>query len=121
MKKGDKDPTRQAQSPSAPVCPKASRPTTSISNGRSRCWRCRATSASHPEDGEPIIAGVGRFGPYVKHGKTYANLEEGDDVLTVGLNRAVTLIAEKNANPGKGRRSAPIPARRWASIPTRAA
>jgi DNA topoisomerase-1 len=59
---------------------------------------------AHPEDGEMIIAGVGRFGPYVKHGKTYANLEEGDDVLNVGLNRAVTLIAEKKANPGKGRR-----------------
>ncbi len=58
----------------------------------------------HPEDNEPIIAGVGRFGPYVKHGKTYANLEEGDDVLNIGLNRAVTLIAEKKANPGKGRR-----------------
>ena len=58
----------------------------------------------HPEDNEPIIAGVGRFGPYVKHGKTYANLEEGDDVLNVGLNRAVTLIAEKKANPGRGRR-----------------
>ena len=29
----------------------------------------------HPEDGETIIAGIGRFGPYVKHGKTYANLE----------------------------------------------
>jgi DNA topoisomerase I len=57
-----------------------------------------------PEDGEPIMAGVGRFGPYVKHGKVYASLEEGDDVLTVGLNRAVTLIAEKIANPKKGRR-----------------
>jgi DNA topoisomerase-1 len=57
-----------------------------------------------PEDGEPILAGIGRFGPYVKHGKTYASLEEGDDVLTVGLNRAVTLIAEKKANPKKGRR-----------------
>ncbi|MGA9439336.1 MAG: topoisomerase C-terminal repeat-containing protein, partial [Pseudolabrys sp.] len=57
-----------------------------------------------PEDREPIIAGVGRFGPYVKHGKTYANLEDGDDVLTIGLNRAVTLIAEKKANPKKGRR-----------------
>jgi DNA topoisomerase I len=58
----------------------------------------------HPEDGEMIIAGVGRFGPYVKHGKTYANLDANEDVLTVGLNRAVTLIAEKKANPGKGRR-----------------
>jgi DNA topoisomerase-1 len=57
-----------------------------------------------PDDGEPIVAGIGRFGPYVKHGKTYANLEEGDDVLTIGLNRAVTLIAEKKANPKKGRR-----------------
>ena len=58
----------------------------------------------HPEDGEPIIAGVGRFGPYVKHGKVYANLEDGDDVLNIGLNRAVTLIAEKKLKPGKGRR-----------------
>jgi len=57
-----------------------------------------------PEDGEPIIAGIGRFGSYVKHGKTYANLETGDDVINIGLNRAVTLIAEKRANPGKGRR-----------------
>src|SRR6266542_2499380 len=51
----------------------------------------------HPDDGEPIIAGVGRFGPYVQHGKTYANLTTGDDVLTIGLNRAVALIEEKRA------------------------
>jgi DNA topoisomerase-1 len=58
----------------------------------------------HPEDGAPIIAGVGRFGPYVKHDKIYANLESGDDVLDIGLNRAVTLIAEKKLKPGRGRR-----------------
>ncbi|MGH6664390.1 MAG: topoisomerase C-terminal repeat-containing protein, partial [Pseudolabrys sp.] len=57
-----------------------------------------------PEYGQPILAGVGRFGPYVKHGKVYASLEDGDDVLTIGLNRAVTLIAEKIANPKKGSR-----------------
>jgi DNA topoisomerase I len=58
----------------------------------------------HPESGEPIRAGIGRFGPYVQHGKTYANLEAGDDVLSIGLNRAVTLIAEKAAKgPRKGR------------------
>ena len=57
-----------------------------------------------PEDNEPILAGVGRFGPYVKHGKVYASLEEGDDVLTVGLNRAMHLIADKIANPKQGRR-----------------
>lgn len=58
----------------------------------------------HPEDGEPIMAGVGRFGPYVQHGKTYATLQPGDDILTIGINRAVTLIAEKKAKgPRKSR------------------
>ena len=58
----------------------------------------------HPDDGEPILAGVGRFGPYIQHGKMYANLTPGDDVLSVGLNRAVTLIEEKRAKgPRKGR------------------
>ena len=57
----------------------------------------------HPESGEPIMAGIGRFGPYVQHGKIYATLETGDDVLVLGLNRAVTLIAEKAAKgPGRG-------------------
>jgi DNA topoisomerase-1 len=65
----------------------------------------------HPEDGAPIIAGIGRFGPYVKHHKTYANLEPGDDVLTIGLNRAVALIAEKKKNPGRGQRFASDPGR----------
>ena len=63
-----------------------------------------ARSRQSPEDGEPIMAGVGRFGPYVKHGKVYASLEQGDDVLTVGLNRAMHLIADKIANPKKGGR-----------------
>jgi DNA topoisomerase-1 len=58
----------------------------------------------HPEDGQPIVAGIGRFGPYVLHNKTYANLENAEEVFTVGLNRAVTLIAEKIAKgPRKGR------------------
>jgi DNA topoisomerase-1 len=58
----------------------------------------------HPDNGEPILAGIGRFGPYVQHGKTYANLEAGDDVLSIGLNRAVALIADKqNKGPGRGR------------------
>jgi len=53
----------------------------------------------HPEDGVMIEAGLGRYGPFVKHGKTYANLPSVDEVFEVGLNRAVTLIAEKIANP----------------------
>jgi DNA topoisomerase-1 len=72
-----------------------------------------------PEDGEPIMAGIGRFGPYVQHGKTYASLETGDDVLNVGINRAVTLIAEKRANPGKGRRFGGDPGRSVGDHPQR--
>jgi len=61
----------------------------------------------HPEDGEMIEAGLGRYGPFVKHGKTYANLPNIDEVFEIGLNRAVTLIAEKKANPrGRGGQSA---------------
>lgn len=58
----------------------------------------------HPETGEPITAGIGRFGPFVKHEKTYASLESGDEVFDIGLNRAVTLIAEKVAKGPSGRR-----------------
>jgi DNA topoisomerase-1 len=65
----------------------------------------------HPEDGEPIMAGIGRFGAYVQHGKTYANVEGGDDVLHIGLNRAVTLIAEKIAKGPRGRRFGGDPGR----------
>jgi DNA topoisomerase-1 len=65
----------------------------------------------HPESGEPIIAGVGRFGPYIQHGKTYANIETGDDVFNIGLNRAVTLIAEKVAKGPRGGRFGGDPGR----------
>jgi DNA topoisomerase-1 len=65
----------------------------------------------HPEDGEPIRAGIGRFGPYVQHGKTYASLESPEDVFTIGLNRAVTLIAEKRAKGSRGRRFGADPGR----------
>ena len=50
----------------------------------------------HPETGKPITAGLGRYGPFVLHERTYASLESFEEIFTVGLNRAVTLIAEKN-------------------------
>ncbi len=61
---------------------------------------------AHPEDGEPIETAIGRYGPYVKHNKTYANLKDPEEVFTLGMNRAVELIAEKIANPGRGRTAA---------------
>ncbi len=54
----------------------------------------------HPETGSVIAAGIGRYGPYLKHGSRYINLQD-DDVLTIGLNRAVSLIAE-SGNTRKG-------------------
>ncbi|MEE8253679.1 MAG: type I DNA topoisomerase [Hyphomicrobium sp.] len=56
----------------------------------------------HPESGKPIVAGLGRYGPFVLHDGMYANLDSVEDVFTVGLNRAVALIAEKAAGD-KGR------------------
>ncbi len=73
----------------------------------------------HPEDGEPIRAGIGRFGPYIQHGKTYANLEAGDDIFHIGLNRAVTLIAEKLAKGPRFRRFGSDPGRPLGDHPTR--
>jgi DNA topoisomerase-1 len=73
----------------------------------------------HPENGEPILAGIGRFGPYVQNGKTYASLESADDVLTIGLNRAVTLIAEKKLKGKSGRRFGPDPGRPLGEHPTK--
>ncbi|MEQ3708845.1 MAG: type I DNA topoisomerase [Tateyamaria sp.] len=69
----------------------------------------------HPEDGVMVWANIGRYGPYIKHaestsdrGGTNANLEGIDEVWTVGMNRAVQLLAEKLASRG-GRGAAAKP------------
>jgi DNA topoisomerase I len=69
--------------------------------------------ARHPESGEPILVGVGRYGPYVQHGRTFANLEKSDDVLEIGANRAIDLIIARETNgPGRGRFGGGAPAGR---------
>jgi DNA topoisomerase-1 len=63
---------------------------------------------AHPETGKPITAGIGRYGPFVLHDGTFANLDSVEEVFSVGLNRAVSLIAEKLAGGGRrGNRAAP--------------
>ena len=70
----------------------------------------------HPEDGVAVWANLGRYGPYLKHaestshrGGTNANLESIDEVWTVGMNRAVQLLAEKVASRGqRGKAAVPI-------------
>jgi DNA topoisomerase-1 len=59
--------------------------------------------AKHPTSGEPILAGIGRYGSYVQHGKTYANLGKDDDVLEIGGNRAIDLIVAKESGAGQPR------------------
>ena len=55
----------------------------------------------HPETKKDITAGLGRYGPFVLHDGTYANLDSFEEIFTVGLNRAVTVLAEKKANSRK--------------------
>ncbi|GAA0398381.1 type I DNA topoisomerase [Brevundimonas terrae] len=63
----------------------------------------------HPEDGKPITAGLGRFGPFVAHDGTYANVSDIEEVFDVGLNRAVALLAEKRAGrAARGAAAAPL-------------
>jgi DNA topoisomerase-1 len=68
----------------------------------------------HPEGGM-ISSNFGRFGPYIMHQlpeeakPVYANLKDPNDVFEIGMNRAVEMLAEKRANPGRGRRAAAKP------------
>ena len=60
----------------------------------------------HPATGKMITANNGRFGPYVKHENTFANIKgEEDDIFTIGMNRAIDLITEKENKPKKKRKS----------------
>jgi DNA topoisomerase I len=56
---------------------------------------------THPETGKPITAALGRFGPFIAHDGKYANLSDAEEVFTVGLNRAVSLLAEPKKGPAR--------------------
>src|SRR4029453_625283 len=57
-----------------------------------------------PKTGKPILANFGRFGPFVLHDGTYATLKDPEDVYTIGLNRAVDLIADKKEKSANRKR-----------------
>ncbi|MGD9979364.1 MAG: type I DNA topoisomerase [Hyphomonadaceae bacterium] len=73
----------------------------------------------HPSENEMILAGIGRYGPYLQMGKMYANLPSVEDVFEIQMNRAVALIEEKKAGGGKGRfgRAAPAPIKELGESP----
>ncbi len=59
------------------------------------------TIGAHPETGKPITAGIGRYGPFVLHDGVYANMKNAEEVFTIGINRAVDMIAERKARSGR--------------------
>ena len=63
----------------------------------------------NPNTGETISAGIGRFGPYLKHGISYVSLKGEDDVLTIGLNRAMELVEDAATKRPPGREIGPHP------------
>ena len=62
----------------------------------------------HPADGVPVEAAIGRYGPYVKHGRIYANLSDPEEILIIGMNRAVELLDEKVKNGGRYSAAKPL-------------
>ena len=73
----------------------------------------------HPSENEMILAGIGRYGPYLQMGKMYANLPSVEDVFEIQKNRAVAVIDEKKAGGGRGRfgRAAPAPIKELGESP----
>lgn len=64
---------------------------------------------NHPTDSAPVEAAIGRFGPYVKHNSTYANLPDVEEVFNIGMNRAVEVLAQKAAGrPGRTATAGPL-------------
>jgi len=61
---------------------------------------------THPETSDMIQAGIGRYGPYLKHQDKFTSLPKDDDVLHVGMNRAVEILAQaaEKAKSKKGRK-----------------
>ncbi|MCJ2012334.1 type I DNA topoisomerase [Methylobacterium sp. J-076] len=100
---GDASPEKGAEKPKRSSLPKGLSPSDVDLDKAVALLSLPREIARHPETGEPILAGIGRFGPYVQHGRTYANLGRDDDVLEIGGNRAIDLIVAKEQGGGRGR------------------
>ncbi len=55
---------------------------------------------THPEDNLPIEIAIGRYGPYIKHSNTFANVKDVEELFQIGMNRAVEILAEKKLKKG---------------------
>ena len=75
------------------------------------------TLGEHPESGKPVVASVGRLGPYVLHDGAYVNLREPDNVLSIELERALELLAARGTGTGRGRGTRAAPGRELGDHP----
>jgi DNA topoisomerase-1 len=60
------------------------------------------TVGDHPETKKPILAGIGRFGPYLQHDGKYKSIPKDDDVLMIGMNRAMEILSQESKGRGRG-------------------
>lgn len=75
----------------------------------------------HPEDGKKIEAGIGRFGPFLKHDGRFKSLKKDDDVMSIGMNRAVELLAEPVKETWRTKKKAEMLAKKEAEKAQKAA
>ncbi|QNT79502.1 type I DNA topoisomerase [Entomobacter blattae] len=95
IQKGETDPNDKKKKPKRATLPKGTTAETVTLDQALGLLSLPRIIGPHPETKEPIEAGLGRFGPYVKMGSIFASLDKDEDVLSIGLNRAVDVLAKK--------------------------
>lgn len=97
----------EAKKPKRASLPKGRRPEDTTLDDAVSWLALPREIGKHPETGEMISAGIGRYGPYLLHNKKFTNIPEGDDVMTIGINRAVDILAKAPEKKGRGAKKAP--------------
>lgn len=95
------EPVEKGQKPKRVSLPKGLEPATVELPLAIQLMSLPRVIGDHPETGNPINAGLGRYGPYVEHEKKYGRLSDWREALDVGLNRAVALLAEAKNRGGR--------------------
>ncbi|HEX2092156.1 MAG TPA: type I DNA topoisomerase [Longimicrobiaceae bacterium] len=94
--------TEENRKPKRASLPKGVKPEQVTLDTAVRLLSLPRTLGTHPETGKEVQANVGRFGPYVVHEGEFRSIPRGEDVYTIGLSRALEILAE----PKGGKRSA---------------
>ena len=90
----DKKEQKQKAKPKRVALPKQFDPKTITLESACELLSLPRTLGEHPQTAKEVKVGIGRFGPFLLHDGTYTGLGEQDDVMSIGINRAVVVIAE---------------------------